>query len=221
MHHIYRFLLVGALTLPGVRAQEETFSSNAPASSLRLSAGRTQEKRIEFLIEVAQAYEKEGDLASAADAYERVLQIDPTHRSARLLTSHIYIVTKQYNKAEALLLELIEDAPDNFTLMNNLAWVYATAEDPSIRNGEKAITLAQKALVMAPNDHHVWSTLSEAYYMSGDYEKAHRAIEQMARLATRYGRDITEKSIAEYNEQIRKCKRALDTAEAMKKEEAE
>ncbi|MEA2069292.1 MAG: hypothetical protein U9P12_08835 [Verrucomicrobiota bacterium] len=73
-------------------------------------------------------------------------------------------------------------------------------------------------MTLAPTDYHVWSTLSEAYYVSGDYEKAYRAIKQMAGLAALYGKNITEEAVVEYNEQIRKCKRAIDTAEAMKGE---
>jgi len=146
----------------------------------------------------------------------RILKIEPDHAQVRYLVSHIYIQSKQYRKAETLLLALTAERPNDFTLMNNLAWVYATAEDPSIRNGDKAIKFAQEAMLLAPNDHHVWSTLSEAYYMSGEYEKAYRAIEHMARLATRYGTGITEESVKDYNEQIRKCKRAMDTADAMK-----
>lgn len=219
MNIISRILLLSALGLSTTFAQEGSTTSNAPLSSLQLAADRTQEMRIEFLLEVAQAYSKEGDFAAAIDAYERILKIEPSHPQARYLVSHIYIQAKQYKKAEELLLALIKDRPQDFTLLNNLAWVYATAEDPSIRNGEKAINYAQEAMLIAPNDHHIWSTLSEAYYMSGDYEKAYRAIEHMARLAMRYGTDITEESVKEYNEQIRKCKRAMDTAEAMKAEE--
>ena len=219
MNNISKSLLFIALSLSGVCAQDENISSNAPVSSLRLSAGRTRENRIEFLLEVAQAYSKEGDLPAAVDAYERILKIEPAHHQARYLVSHIYIQAKEYRKAETLLLALIEERPEDYTLLNNLAWVYATAEDPSIRNGQKAVRFAQEAMVLAPNDHHVWSTLSEAHYMSGEYEKAYRDIEHMARLATRYGKDITEESIKDYNEQIQKCKRAMDTAEAMKEGE--
>jgi tetratricopeptide (TPR) repeat protein len=219
MKNTFNILLLCILTISATFGQEANTASNAPVASLRLSDNRTQEKRIEFLLEVAEAYSKEGDFPAAIDAYERILEIDPAHQQVRYLISHIYIRAKEYQKAEAFLLALIKDRPDDFTLLNNLAWVYATAEDPAIRDGEKAIDYAQEALLIAPNDHHIWSTLSEAYYMSGDYEKAYRAIEQMARLATRYGQGITEESVKEYNNQIRKCKRAMDTAEAMKSAE--
>lgn len=217
MNNICKSLLVSVLALSGGYAQEAgTSSSNAPVSSLRLSESHAQQKRVEFLLDVAEAYSKEGDLPAAISAYERILDINPEHERARYQVSHIYIRDKQYRKAEARLLELVKERPEDFSLLNNLAWVYATADDPAIRNGEKAVKYAQEAMLLAPNDHHVWSTLSEAYYMSGEYEKAYRAIEHMARLATRYGKGLTEDAVKDYNDQIRKCKRAMDTADAMK-----
>ena len=216
MNNITKSLLFCVLPLSIVLAQEENAPSNAPTSSLELSGERIPGKRIAFLLEVAQAYANEQDYLASIDAYERILKIDPEHQQARYIVAHIYISAKQYQKAETMLLALAEERPEDFKLWNNLAWLYATAEDPSIRDGKKAIKFAHEAMSLVPNDYHVWSTLAEAYYVSGEYEKAYRAVTHMASLATRYGTDITEESVKEYNEQIRKCKRAMDTAEAMK-----
>lgn len=199
--------------------------TNAPAPSssggLQINT-QSEEERLTFLLTVGEAYLKEGDFESAVSAYERILEIDPMHRQARYVVSHVYINAKAYKKAEKLMLELINDFPEDFQLKNNLAWLYATAEDPAYRNGKKAVEYAQEAMILAPNDHHVWSTLSEAYYIAGEYEKAHRAIIHMATLASRYGgKGVTKESVDSYNEQIRKCKRALDTFNALKGDDEE
>lgn len=180
---------------------------------------QTDDERIKLLLSVASVYSDEGDFQSAMDAYERVLVIDPKNRQARYIISNVYLSTKQYAKAVATLESLIEEYPDDYQLKNNLAWLYATAEDPAYRNGDKAIKLAQEAMVLAPNDHHVWSTLAEAYYVSGKYEKANRAATQMASLAARYGKGITQELVDSYNEQIRKCKRAWESEKALKGQE--
>ncbi len=219
MKNIIRSLVFCALPLSAVIAQEEQ-QSPAP-SSLEISGDRTQAERIIFLMDVAKAYISEKDFSAAVDAYERILKIDPAHVQTRHMLSHIYINAKQYRKAEALFFELIKESPENFSVWNNLAWLYATAEDPSIRNGKKAIKYAKEAMTLAPLDYHIWSTLSEAYYVSGDYEKAFQSVTHMASLATLYGTDITKESVVEYNEQIRKCKRAVDIAKALKDEEEE
>ncbi len=219
MKNIISSLVLCALPLTAAIAQEEQPPNSPPASSLELSGNRTQTERIAFLMDVANAYIAEKDFPAAIDAYERILQIDPTHLQTRHMLSHIYINAKQYRKAEAMFFKLIEEYPENFSVWNNLAWLYATAEDPAIRDGKKAVKYAHEAMTIAPTDYHVWSTLSEAYYVSGDYEKAYRAVKHMASLASLYGRDITKESVVEYNDQIRKCKRAVDTAAALKGEE--
>ena len=200
---------------------QDDAATNAPTSSLQITTERSAEERVEFLLEVARSYMRENDMESALSAFERILEIDPEHLQARHSAGHLYITTKDYAKAEALLSELIREFPDDFKLWNNLAWLYATAEDPLFKDGKKAIEYAQTAMVLAPNDYHVWSTLSEAHYVSGNYEKAYRDILHMARLAVRYGTDVTEVSVKEYNKQIQKCKRAADTAKFMKQGEEE
>lgn len=212
MNNITKSLLFCICSLSLSFAQEE----QAPTSSLGIDSDLSQKERTEFLLKVANAYVNEKDYSAAIDAYERILKIDPAHQQARYIIAHIYISAKQYQKAEALLLALTDEYPEDFKLLNNLAWLYATAEDPSIRNGKVAVKYAQQAMLLAPTDYHVWSTLSEAHYVSGDYEKAYRDITHMASLAARFGTDITEESVKEYNEQIRKCKRAMETDDAMK-----
>ena len=219
MNTISKSLLICLLPLSTALAQEESSSSNAPVSSLGLSIDRTRQERIKFLLNVAQVYIKEKDFPAAVSAYERILEIDPKNQQAKYVVAHTYVSAKQYRKAEPLLISLTKEHPEDFRLWNNLAWLYATAEDPSIRNGKKAVKIAHKAMALAPNDYHVWSTLSEAHYVSGDYEKAYRAVMNMARLAARYGTDVTEESIKEYNEQINKCKRSMDAAKMLEESE--
>jgi tetratricopeptide (TPR) repeat protein len=192
--------------------------SNSPSSlqleapaGLTLTDERTNLERIQFLLQVADAYVAGEDWDAAVDAYERVIELDPSHQQATYILSHVYISAKQYAKAEKALLLLVEKYPDDFRSWNNAAWLYATAEDPAYRNGKKAIEFAREALVLAPNDHHVWSTLSEAYFVNGQYEKAYTAIMHMVNIATRGKVAVTQESVDQYNEQIRKCKMALDT----------
>ncbi len=214
-------LMSGRVALAQTNAVEtNTVASTVPSGGL-LIEDQSEQRRIDLLLDVASVYCEEENYAAAADAYERVLEIDPENKQARYIISHVYINSKQYAKAVKLLNELIEENPEDFQLKNNLAWLYATADNPAYRNGEKAIELAQEAMVLAPNDHHVWSTLAEAHYVTGDYEKAYRDIKHMANLATRYGNGITKEMVDGYNEQINKCKRALDSQKALVGEEVE
>ena len=213
------FPLVFTVLLQMASAQEtQTVATASPGLQIN---NRTDDERIQFLLDVAQVYFAEEEMESAVNAYERILEIDPDHQLAKYTIAHVYISAKMYGKAEALFKELIEKNPEDFTLMNNLGWLYATAEDPKYRSGANALKYAQEAMSLAPNDHHVWSTLSEAHYISGDYEKAYRSIKHMASLAARYGKGVSKEQVESYNAQIRKCKRAWDTEKMLTGEEDE
>ena len=103
-------------------------------SGLQLKS-RTDAERVQFLLDVANVYFSEEEMESAVDAYERILKIDPDHLEANYIIAHVYISAKMYGKAEILLKELIENDPADYKLLNNLAWLYATAEDPKYRSG--------------------------------------------------------------------------------------
>lgn len=61
--------------------------------------------------------------------------------------------------------------PEDPRALNNLAWLYATAEKPRYYNPEKALELARLAasISRAP---HILDTLAESYFANGMYRKA-------------------------------------------------
>jgi len=196
--------------------QGEIKTKKAP-EKVKIVTTRTDQERILFLTKIAQAYSEEGNNIAAVKAYERILEIKPNLIKAKYTISQLYILAKQEKKAEDILLKLIKQFPEDSKLWNNLAWLYATSEDPAFRNGKKALEYAHEALILSPNEFHIWDTLSEAYYILGDYEKAFRAAKQMAALATEYSVDITKENVEKYNQHIRKCQRAYEIAKEQKK----
>lgn len=207
--------IAGTITFSAV-AQESTNPPPAELPPAELPAENPpEEDRIQFLLSVAEVYFSENDLTSAITACERILEIDPMNRPARYMSSYAYISAKKYAEAEQVLIELIKEFPEDYELKNNLAWLYATAEDPAFRDGQKAVQLAQEAITIAPNDHNAWNTLAEAYYSSGQYEKADRAMTHMASLATRNQANFTQEMVDSYKDQMRKYKRSLDTEKVL------
>ena len=61
--------------------------------------------------------------------------------------------------------------PDNDLVLNNLAWLYLTAQDRQLRNLERAMKLAQKSVELHPTIDNL-DTLAEAYFQSGEIKKA-------------------------------------------------
>ncbi len=56
---------------------------------------------------------------------------------------------------------------------NNLSWVLATSPNDSVRDGKRALELAEKAAELSDyKEAHILSTLGAAYAETGDFEKA-------------------------------------------------
>ena len=156
----------------------------------------------------AQAYQlmQQGDNEKAFAAFRKALKIDRKHKGARFGMGTVLIQMGKPDYAIKILEPMMADYPEDYTLKNNIAWLYATSEELSFRDPERAISLAQSALLLAPSDYHVWSTLAEAYYIDGQYNKATRAAEQALQLAQQKNSDAG--SLQEYGEQLTKCRRA-------------
>jgi len=80
----------------------------------------------------------------------------------------------------------IESHPDFAPAYLRLAWILATAPDASVRDGERAVEIAQQAVALAVEDHPAaLDALAAAYAENGEFEHAVRTAKQAARNATR------------------------------------
>jgi tetratricopeptide (TPR) repeat protein len=162
---------------------------------------------------VGQLLREAGQLISAErlDEAEAVLrraaELEPRALDVGFTIGTLLIKQQRYALAVRMMERLLQAHPDSFAVMNNLSWLYATATDPTVRNGERAVELAQQALLKQPNSFHVWNTLSEGHYIVGNYERARRAAEEALRLAQRAGADAER--IVNYRRQVEKCRAAL------------
>lgn len=89
---------------------------------------------------------------------------------------------------------------ENHLILNNFAWVLATSPDDDVRNGKKALELAQKAVKIFPSPGYR-STLAAAYAELGNFEEALKTINQALEEA---GDD------AELTESLKKEKESYD-----------
>ena len=71
---------------------------------------------------------------------------------------------------------------------NNLAWLLATAANPALRNGPKAVELAEKAVIATGrNDPVMLHTLAAAYAEDGQFGKAVAAAKDALEIAEANG----------------------------------
>lgn len=156
----------------------------------------------------------EGFREMAAENSLEALQIfkeaaarDPKHPTVRFGLATALIAVKQNREALELLLGLSRDTPNDYYVLNNLAWLYATAAEIDIRDGDAAVRYARAALVLAPMDHFVWNTMSEAYFVAGQYERALRAAQEALRLGEMRG--VPEAKLTDYRKRVEKCRVVL------------
>ena len=179
------------------------------AVPLRGVADETAQRRAEQIQRALRAGNMaliEDDLDRAQRFFEAVLRTEPRNREARFGMGTLHIQTGDYPSAIDILEELAEEFPQDFMVHNNLAWVYATAEDAQFRDGDRAVALAQQALLNEPNSHHVWSTLSQAHFETGNYDQSFRAARQALQLSQRQGADA--QSVQDYRQQVDRSQRA-------------
>jgi TPR repeat protein len=87
--------------------------------------------------------------------------------------------------------------------LNNLAWLYATSENPKIRNPQLAVEYALKAVAGDSEDSGNQDTLAAAYYANGQYEKAVESERQAIALASPHQKAKFEATLAKYERAVK------------------
>ena len=186
------FLVLAVVALPVLKAYSQPANA-VPADSWAETAYIAMNK---------------GNTAEAISLFKDALKADPKSRNAWFGLATVHIQIRDYATAEKILLKLAQAYPEDYAIRNNIAWMYATAENPKFRNAEKAVKWARDAVFLSPLSPEPWSTLSEAHYLAGDYEKAFRAVEHVMDIAPR--EKLSREQARIYAEQYTKCKKAKE-----------
>jgi Zn-dependent protease with chaperone function len=116
-------------------------------------------------------------------AATRELVRDPHQPDLLTLLADIYQSRDRLAEAAAAYERAIALDPRQARALNNLAWLYATSDDPALRRPERALTLARRAADLDPAPH-VLDTLAESYYVNSRFAEAtaagRRALEAAA-----------------------------------------
>jgi len=113
------------------------------------------------------------DPADAIAEYREAVRLDPTNAELWLRLGQLYEQAGREEEALQSLEKGLEADPGNAGIMNHIGWLYATTENPTLRNPAKAIAYAQRA-VEATNgsDANFLDTLAEAYYANQQFDEA-------------------------------------------------
>ena len=157
---------------------------------------------------LAKTYRESGNRYAENEALRSLVTATESSDLNRLVTIAIEAQDEDYYAAAEMLLRfLVRTGSANVNLLNNLAWLYATAEDPRFRRPRAALDYALRAVEAGGlNSSIVLDTLAEAYYVNGLVEQALRVNKAAIGLAEK--RPAERKHLQEYRERRRKYKKA-------------
>jgi tetratricopeptide (TPR) repeat protein len=116
-------------------------------------------------------YGRTGRLAEAASSFARVVELDPLDVGARFGLAMALILGEEYEQARQQLEEALIAFPGNVPLSHLLARLLATAPDPGVRDGDKAVKLALAAYEEGGTVDQ-GETVAMAWAEAGDFEQA-------------------------------------------------
>ena len=110
---------------------------------------------------------------AARERMQPLLTQEPANLMLLRIDSQLSISLGLHAEAVSALEKVVEADPNDYTSVNNLAWVLATSPIDSVRDGRRAVELAEKAGALTRFKRaFVLSTLAAAYAEAGDFGKA-------------------------------------------------
>lgn len=134
------------------------------------------------------AFLQKGNLDDAVEQFRQALQHEPKFAEAhyRLGTA----LLEKRDEAEALshFQQAVQLKPDFSDALNDLAWELATAPESSVRNGDEAVELAQRANQIANNkDLDILDTVAAAFAEAHRFGEAVQTARKAIQLAESSG----------------------------------
>jgi tetratricopeptide (TPR) repeat protein len=116
---------------------------------------------------------RQGRFAEAVAHFQRTLDIVPGHADAQ---RNLALALNHWNESPAARMDGHDSAGSSsaeVAMLNDIAWVMATSPDPSIRNGQRAVALAEQAIAIpAGRNVETLATLAAAYAETGRFPEA-------------------------------------------------
>jgi len=129
-----------------------------------------------------------GRIDEAMADWEKTLQIQPNDADAHTCIGNALLRQSSPKEAIAHYEKAMALAPGDPHSRNNIAWVLATSSDASIRDGVKAVELAQEAVQLSRGrDSKFIRTLAAAYAESSRFPEAIAAAQQAITIAAMQG----------------------------------
>jgi len=136
----------------------------------------------ESLYSIGNALRQKGDVEEAIIQYRTAIALRPDYANAHNNLANALRQTGRLEEAVHEYEAALKSEPGSILAQNNLAWLLATSSNASVRDGAKAVRLAEQAdRLSGGNDPIILHTLAAAYaenrQFPGAVEAAQRALE--------------------------------------------
>jgi superkiller protein 3 len=121
--------------------------------------------------ELGAALGRAGRLEEAAAQYGAAARLDPGDPGLRFGQAMALILAGRHREAREALEAALPEVGDELPLVHLLARLLATAPDPAVRDGARALELAGRVMEASPTRDHA-ETLAMALAEAGDFEGA-------------------------------------------------
>jgi tetratricopeptide (TPR) repeat protein len=127
---------------------------------------------------------------------EKALQLQPHHADAHTCLGNAFLQKNFVREAVAHYEQAVELAPEDPHSRNNLAWILATASDSSIRDGTKAVELAEQAVTLSGGKEPQFTrTLAAAYAADNRFTDAIATAQQAILEAKMQGKTALSQTV--------------------------
>jgi tetratricopeptide (TPR) repeat protein len=127
---------------------------------------------------------QKGKADEAVIQFQRALQINPNYAGTRYNLGLSFFLLGRMGEAIAQYQKALEIQPNYTDAQKNLAWVLATCPQASLRNGQKAIELAEQASQLTGGGNPlILRILAAAFAETGRFSEAMETAQRALRLA--------------------------------------
>ena len=126
---------------------------------------------------LAALYLAQGKTGAALSRLETALRDNPRNLAAYMIIGNIHMQQKEPKKAIAVYEQALIHIPDNANLLNNLAYLMSSLDGPGA-DFQQALTYAEKALTLQPQNPTVLDTVGWIHLNMGQLDKAAQLFEQ-------------------------------------------
>ena len=137
------------------------------------------------------------DYDRAIEDCTKAIEINPRSSKAYNNRGISWINKGAFENAIADYIKAVELNPGYADACNNIAWIYATCPDKNFRNGEKALSYAEKAVRLSPDPYYL-DTLAAALAENKRFDEAVEIQEKVIAASAESNREMYEEHLELY-----------------------